>query len=616
VAEPDNHGQSWAYTDGAILRVQSGVLTPAQASEVISAAFDVHYTEVRPQDSLPSIDFIRLPHKVGARVRSEDSGAKASLIAIWGTDFVEFGIGQDNVIVNGLWAPIRPVDAKAVSEGLNSVGIKIEEPFGIKQLLALRLAILPFPIIDDVQIQVPALETPIGGLPPAGLTAQLYDYQRRGLSFLRLILQQEIGCILGDEMGLGKTLQVLALMLDIKHQSKGPCLVICPKSLIINWEREATKFTPSLTTLLHQGKRSALPGELRRHDVVITTYDTLVSDQLLFNAIKWHLVVVDEAQAIKNPKSKRSQAVRQLPREASIAVTGTPIETHVENAWSLMDFCVPRFFGDLRSFQSRFEESEQGAERLAPFLEPLLLRRRVAEVAQDLPNKVQIPQIIPMGPSLIVESLRVESELYERLISPLDAYRQLRMMTSHAKYVALDGSEKTDRLVEIVEEIFSASEKVLIFAHYYASIDGILGLMRRRFSQNFSASLDGRISRSEDRLDLIDQLTSTQGGGSLILNPRAVGVGLNIVSANHVIHFSPEWNPAITDQASARSHRRGQDRPVTVHHFAYADSIEERVLQRSEGRRQLAEIAAPGSNDEPTAQDLANLFSHLREDRE
>ena len=334
----------------------------------------------------------------------------------------------------------------------------------------------------------------------------------------------------------------------------------------------------------------------------------MLSDQSLLRSVKWQLLVLDEAQAIKNPESLRSKAVRTIDREVSIAVTGTPVENHIEEIWSILDFVLPGLFGDLATFQSRFENSVVGATLLAPLIEPLLLRRRVKDVAKDLPELIEIEQVLPMDTALTARYLEVMSDIKERKMQPLQGVLRLRMLACHAEFPDdFCQSFKAQRLREIFDEISPAHEKLLIFTAYTKSIDAINDFVMTNYPKHMIGIIDGRLPPS-DRQYLIDEFSAFEGSAVLILNPRAGGIGLNITAANHVIHFGPEWNPAVTDQASRRAFRRGQSMPVTVHHFAYVDSVEERIMKRSSTRRQIAEIVAPGSSDEPTIADLTLLL--------
>ena len=606
----------WRVSGSRLVLMAGGMESYPDSSEILEAAFFPSYSDIRPQSSLQDTAFVRLVHDVGVHLGSNEGLGFVEIVAVRGDRWAPVEANQDSALVGQVWAPLNSYSLVEVAAQLEGLMVPTSSALTVSQCLQVRLAADVFRFFDDALLTAQELSEIISGTEPAGLVAKLHPYQRKGVGYLRMITGQRIGCILGDEMGLGKTMQVLSVLVDAKNSSHGPSLVVCPKSLLTNWKREANKFAPILQVLVHTGAhRTALPVDLRAVDLVVTSYETLVADAILLHAVEWFIVAVDEAQFIKNPTSQRSITARSLNRSVSIAVTGTPIETHIDNAWSLLDFAVPGLFGKLTDFERKFEHSTHGAALLAPLLEPLLLRRRVADVAQDLPELIQVPQVIPLDSAMksAYEEVVLLAKAHE--IQPLEAYRRLRMMTSHAAEVAIVGSGKIERLIEIVDEVIEKSQKVLVFAPFVKSITSLSEILASRYTSSYVGIVDGRISTSDRRQAIIDEFTRAEAGGCLVLNPQVAGVGLNITAANHVIHFSPEWNPAKTDQASARAFRQGQHLPVTVHHFAYEGTIEEKVIDRARLRREIAEEAAPGSSDEPTADDLLQLFEIVAEGR-
>lgn len=433
------------------------------------------------------------------------------------------------------------------------------------------------------------------------VNATLYPYQLSGWRWLRFIRSEGLGGLLADEMGLGKSLQVISAIRDPGHDVIGPCLIVAPGSLLENWRREIARFAPTLTTLKHHGlRRTGRPTDLQGFDVVITSYDNVVRDNSLLNMIEWDMVVLDEAQFIRNPDAQRTKAVKHLRRRAGLAVTGTPIENRLLDLWSIIDFVLPDQLCDRRSFEERFTDDMDGARLLEAEVSPFMLRRRVSEVAQDLPPRIDIPQVVELSEQEASEydwaRQRIAAEY--GAAATLVSLTELRRFCAHPSL--LSGSSTRDpmqfskfqRLDEILREIFLQGEKALVFTSFTAMAD----MMARHVGSAlhaFAGVIDGRLP-IDDRQPLIDEFSSVNGPAALILNPRAGGAGLNITAANHVIHYNPEWNPALEDQASARAHRRGQTLPVTVHRLLVADTVEDVISERLERKRVLADTAVVG----------------------
>ncbi|EQD52890.1 SNF2/RAD54 family helicase, partial [mine drainage metagenome] len=444
------------------------------------------------------------------------------------------------------------------------------------------------------------------------VTAQLYAYQIRGVRWLCAVASGGLGCILGDEMGLGKTLQVIVLLASEKNHGHGPNLVVCPSTLLENWRREIAKFCPSLAVLVHQGAgRTGSASILSSVDVVVASYDTVVRDQILLSVVQWNCLVLDEAQAIKNPEARRSAVAKSIPRRVSLAVTGTPVENCLEDLWSIADFALPGMLGSRSEFLAHFEDTVTDAQRLGPLVSPILLRRLVSEVADDLPPRIDIPQPLRLDGTQAeaYERIRREAEAEYGCAAGLVALNRLRMFCTHPRLLdagsgdPAEGWPKYQRLLEILEEIFSAGEKALVFSSYTGMSDILVSDLPLRFGTVHVDWIDGRVSIAERQIR-VDRFAETPKPGVLVLNPHAAGTGLNIAAANHVIHYNPEWNPAVQDQASARAYRRGQTRPVTVHQFFYMDTVEEVITERLDAKRDLAAGAARGTAAEPDSGEI------------
>ena len=456
---------------------------------------------------------------------------------------------------------------------------------------------------------------------PDGLKATLYPYQRIGFKWLQLITDNDCGCILGDDMGLGKTIQVISLFLERKKIKKAPSLVVAPLSLLENWKREISKFAPDLRVLIHHGpKRTGRYKELLPYDVVVTSYGAAVSDLSLFTMINWDLLVLDEAQNIKTPDTTRTKTIKLIPHRSSIAVTGTPFENHMTDLWSLIDFTIPGCLGTLQQFMSEYPDDIFGAEKIEPLLTAVMLRRKVADVAQDLPEKVVIPQALVMGSDEAIRYEDVRLELSKSVAGggiSLASLTRLRMFCTHPFLVSdssymLSGdpakySTKYKRFCEIVEEIIEQNEKVIVFTSYTQMIE----LIKEDISYRFGIPVDCIYGKTQPKLrqDIIDDFYDKPNSAMLVLNPRAAGVGFNFSAANHVIHYNLEWNPAIEDQATARSFRRGQDKTVFVHRLFYTKTVEELVNDKIYNKRIMSDAAVVGvSGTEDTRSLLINAL--------
>jgi SNF2 family DNA or RNA helicase len=528
-------------------------------------------------------------------------------------------LAADQVVEAGCWYPVDLDAIDQLLETLGQHGIILGAPLRIRDLIWLQNnQELGIKLVDKTYcVPAAALSASAQTEVVPGLDATLYPYQEAGVAFLKLVANQGLGCILGDEMGLGKTLQVIGLFQAQKNIGHLPFLVICPATLLENWRRELAQFAPSLRVLIHAGdKRCGSTQGLRAYDVIVTSYETAMRDEPFLSEISWRVLALDEAQNIKNPSAQRTLCVKRFSRDVSVAVTGTPVENRLSDLWSIADFALPGLLGSISEFEAEFDDTHEDASRLAPLAAPILLRRRVAEVAADLPARLDIPQAIEMPPPMAdrYESIRKETLAEYPKSGALVALSKLRMFSAHPMLVMPWGTDpvinmpKFARLGELLEEIFSVGEKALIFSTYNKMADITVQHLRNRFSHAFVDFIDGRVPVM-GRQTIVDKFTSHNGYGALILNPKAAGTGLNITAANHVIHYNPEWNPALEDQASARAYRRKQTRPVTVHHLFFANTVEEVMVDRLNFKRGLAEGAATGHQGDMDASDMLRALA-------
>ena len=510
-----------------------------------------------------------------------------------------------------------------VQELLNYAGIRENGQISIRQYLKLvEQELLNGTSLLDNEVDISRLQGPVDydEDPPYTLKAKLFPYQKTGFLWIKSMLEESNGCILGDEMGLGKTMQVIAEMLSLKTRHETPMLVVAPISLLINWQRECSKFAPSLKTMVHHGQyRISNYRELQNYDVIITSYTTVVSDIHMLNMIRWKIVALDEAQNIKNPFSARAKACKSINRDRSIAVSGTPFENHVTDIWSLLDFVQPGLLGSLENYKETITDDIIGGKRIEPILSPLMIRRLVADVAKDLPEKVVSTQALQMSEHECDEYNDYLSLLNKDVDSnkvTLGMLQQLRIYCTHPYAVSganeLDDPSKVSikyqRFCEIVEEIVSRGEKIIVFTSYKNMFEIFKKDIPNRFGIQLWA-INGETPVAE-RQQIVDRFNNLIGSAMLILNPRAAGTGLNITGANHVIHYNLEWNPALEDQSSARAYRRGQKKIVFIYRLYYTNTVEQVINERIERKRNIASSAVIGNDGQ--SQDRVDVLRALK----
>lgn len=609
----------WEIKDGILLyKMKDGKVIIPTASDIYAVVFkDAEFLTANsnikvdnPKKDLPTLKFSRLGVEINILI-SVDSlrHIKLEFIARKAGDvqkiiFTEDGI-VDHVLLGNTWHSIAH-ESETIALILKDAGLSGPGWLKLAQYMELKKVLQHnnwLTCEDSVSIDLKNTDDNRPEITlPSIFIGQLYPYQQKGYEWLKFITDEGCGCILGDEMGLGKTIQVIAIIASRYKTKETPTLVVAPVTLIENWRREILKFAPELTVLIHRGaSRTGFYKTMMDYDVVLTAYDTVVSDLSMMKMIKWDLIVLDEAQNIKTPTIKRTLGIKQLPRNCAVAVTGTPFENHMTDLWSITDFVFPGYFGSLSDYMEMFPDEVEGARKVEPFLTPIMLRRRVSEVATDLPDRIDIPQVITMDDvsAQAYEKMRTEIIAEYGKYAGLVMLSKLRMFCTHPFIV--DGrredpalySVKYQRLCEIVEEIVLQKEKVIVFTSFNKMNTILCQDLHSRFGLSVW-SITGAVAVDE-RQDIIDQFSELNGSAALILNPRAAGVGLNITAANHVIHYNPEWNPAVEDQASARAYRRGQTKNVTVHRLFYAYTVEEIINERIEKKRDMIETAVIGT---------------------
>ena len=472
---------------------------------------------------------------------------------------------------------------------------------------------------------------------PAGVQATLRPYQQQGLNWLQFLRTHGLAGVLADDMGLGKTLQTLAHIQVEKDAGRlsDPALIIAPVSLMGNWQREAARFCPGLRCLvLHGAGRHAVADAVAEHDIVIAPYSLLQRDRERWLAQPWHLVVLDEAQNIKNASTHAAQVVGELQARHRLCLSGTPMENHLGEIWSLFHFLMPGFLGSQQRFKELFRnpiEKQGDTARLAQLrarVTPFMLRRTKALVAAELPPKVESVMPVELsGPQAdLYETIRLGMEktvrealqtkgLAKSQITILDALLKLRQACCHPALVPLDAAKKVktsaklDQLMALLPEMLAKGRRILLFSQFTSMLTLIEAELKKRGLP--WVKLTGQ---SQKRDAIIEQFTSGQVPLFLI-SLKAGGVGLNLPQADTVIHFDPWWNPAVENQATDRAHRIGQAQSVWVVKLVAQGTIEERILALQERKAQLAGslYSEAAARKEPlfTESDLAELLQPL-----
>ena len=423
----------------------------------------------------------------------------------------------------------------------------------------------------------------------AGFTGELRDYQRRGVEWLSFLTGHGFGALLADDMGLGKTIQVIAWVLG-----KRQVLIVAPLTLLSNWKHEFAKFAPGVKAYVHQGEKRHLASGFRKTvqeaDVTITSYNLLVRDYTDFSEVKWDALVLDEAQAIKNPDTQAARAIRALTPPKRIALTGTPVENSVADLWSLEEFLNPGFLGGRKDFAERFakpiaaDERSAAGKRLRHALEPFVLRRLKSdkEIAAELGPKREVREYC----ELTAEQRRDYEMALADFRASEHAQGDVFALITRLKLIC-DGAGKLERLFELVETIFENGESALVFTQYAKVGAWLRDELEKRFARRFPF-LHGGLSAAE-REAQIQVFQASKRPSLFILSLKAGGFGLNLTKATHVIHFDRWWNPAVESQATDRAHRIGQTKTVFVHLFISAGTVEEHVDEILERKARVAD---------------------------
>lgn len=444
---------------------------------------------------------------------------------------------------------------------------------------------------------------------PKDLNATLRDYQVSGFEFFKTLSDYQFGGILADEMGLGKTIQTIAFLLSNKDKKS---IVITPTALIYNWKNELEKFAPTLKVgLLHAAKseREKILDNIDNYDVILTTYTTYKNDIDKYKNINFDYCIIDEAQNIKNPDAIITKAIKNVNAKVRFALTGTPIENNLMELWSIFDFIMPGYLYNKSKFKSIFVNNDKNIIELKNLIKPFILRRTKKEVITELPDKIEQKIIIDLEKehkraykgyvNLITRKIKENNQDNITVFSYLTKLRQLCLSPELMVKNYQGRNSKLDVLINIIND--SSDEKILVFSQFTKVLE-VIG--KRLNEENILYSyLDGKTS-AKDRVKLVEDF-NTNNNKIFLISLKAGGTGLNLTSANIVVHFDPWWNPAVEDQASDRAHRIGQKNVVNVIKLIAKGTAEERVINLQETKKKLIEDVINGNLDNSST--LKNL---------
>ena len=555
------------------------------------------------------------------------------------------------VRLRGRWVQVNPEDLRAAMDLLKGGDVH-EVPAA--EIVRMALGGTPSPggleiedvsaegwvgeVLDRLRSREAVEELP----PPDGFRGRLRPYQVRGYSWLAFLRRWGLGACLADDMGLGKTVQALALVLRDWEQAgprhPRPVLLVCPTSVVGNWQKEAARFTPDLPVLVHHGssrdRGDAFRRKARRHALVISTYALLHRDFETLKRVPWAGVILDEAQNVKNPDTKQARAARSLEAEYRIALTGTPVENNVGDLWSLMEFLNPGLLGSRAGFRQRFfvpiqlGRDPEAAGQLKRLTGPFILRRLKTDraIISDLPEKLETKvycsltrEQASLYAAVVDEATRAiaGAEGIQRRGLVLSTLLRLKQVCNHPAQLLADGSPvpgrsgKLARLTEMLEEVLAEGDRALVFTQF-AEMGHML---RRHLQETFGREvpfLHGGV-RKKERDRMIERFQSGNDGPSVfVLSLKAGGTGLNLTAANHVFHFDRWWNPAAEDQATDRVFRIGQARNVQVHKFVCVGTVEERIDEMIERKKETARAVVGTGEDwitELSTEELRELFA-------
>lgn len=437
---------------------------------------------------------------------------------------------------------------------------------------------------------------------PLELNAVLRDYQYEGFKWMAQLDHWGAGACLADDMGLGKTVQTIAFLLY--KASAGPSLVVAPASVVMNWVNELHKFAPSLNVKLlnHQTDRAQTLADASAGDVVITTYGLLPQEEEELTKISWNVVCLDEAHTIKNRQTKTSSAAMQLKASSRIILTGTPVQNYLGELWNLLQFLNPGLLGSFEQFSRKFINNEDAdLSALRRVVQPFILRRTKNQVLDELPEKTEIVRSVALSDMEILayenmrervrEELAAENKVTVNVLAEITRLRQAACSMALVDESWQGGESKIDYLMELLAEVVSGGNRVLVFSQFTSFLAKVTARMDAVGMESFYLDGSTPIKKREQMVNDFQKGVKQV----FVVSLKAGGLGLNLTGANYVIHLDPWWNPAIEQQATDRAHRIGQKQPVTVYHLISSNTIEEKILRLHKVKRDLADTFLTGT---------------------
>jgi superfamily II DNA or RNA helicase len=543
-------------------------------------------------------------------------------------------------LANGTW--IEREEATAMAEAataLAEIGVQIgsgEQKIGAWQMSGAqqtawkKLETLVDGESDTVIQQLRQAVVDFKGLPeiplPKGLRAELRPYQQTGLHFLAYASRFRLGALLADDMGLGKTVQALAWLQHLQEeQGLGPSLVICPASVVFNWEREANQFTPGLKVLLLTAgeHRHTLRQEIPVHDVIVTNYALLRRDLAALQKFCFRAIILDEAQNIKNPESMVARAAKALTADHKLALTGTPLENRLLDLWSIMEFVHPGYLPDRSKFLEQYDRgaSQPARALLSSRMRPVMLRRLKKQVAQDLPDRIEERldcELTEGQRKFYLAELQRSRQALSTLEAPggqsrmhvLAALTRLRQICCHPVLAGGKkslGSGKTTALFDVLEPLYAGGHKVLVFSQFVEMLKILKAELEEKGRPYFMLT-----GQTTNRGEVVEAFHACKEPAVFLLSLKAAGTGLNLTSASYVVLYDPWWNPAVEAQAIDRTHRIGQDRTVIAYRLVTRGTVEEKIWRLQQSKAQLAQdvLGEEGFTGSLSTQD----FDYLLED--
>ncbi|CAM3974042.1 DEAD/DEAH box helicase [Smaragdicoccus niigatensis] len=557
---------------------------------------------------------------------------------------------SDLVRLRGSWVQ---ADHRVVHQALRYLVSQAEEQPTLGTLIGTLAGHAPPPVpVEEIQATgwvaglLDARQNPEPVPIPSTLKATLRPYQERGLNWLAFMDRHSLGAVLADDMGLGKTVQVLSLLAHEREERRPlPTLLVCPMSVVGNWQREAAKFVPGLQVLVHHGagrhSGDAFADAAAKADLVITTYALLARDIAHLKESRWERIVLDEAQYVKNASTGQAKAARSIPARHRLAMTGTPVENRLEELRSLLDFVNPKMLGSAQSFRARFavpierEKDELAAARLRMVTGPFVLRRVKTDptIISDLPEKVEMTihanltsEQATLYQAIVDDMLRQieQSEGMGRKGAVLATLSKLKQVCNHPAHFLGDGSGVMRRghhrsgklaLVEdVLDSVLADGEKALLFTQFKEFGDLVAPYLAERFGIEIPF-LHGGVSKSR-RDDMVERFQGPDGPPIMLLSLKAGGTGLNLTAANHVVHLDRWWNPAVENQATDRAFRIGQRKNVQVRKLVCVGTVEERIDAMLESKKELADLVVGTGEGWVTELGNEELRELLRLDRD